>query len=129
MTGHIQIKNIHNSKTHVVEKAWGREIIFVNNDLYCGKILEFNAGSKFSMHYHMVKNESWYVSEGEFIYRWINTDTAEVEEERLNVGDVIGIPNGLPHQLEAVTGGKIFEVSTTHYDRDSYRVLKGDSQQ
>jgi hypothetical protein len=30
--------------------------------------------------------------------------------------------------LEAKTEGTIFEVSTTHFDSDSYRVWKGDSQ-
>ena len=35
---------------------------------------------------------------------------------------------GQPHQLEALTDGKIFEVSTHHEDSDSDRVMKGDSQ-
>ena len=35
---------------------------------------------------------------------------------------------GQPHQLEAITDGRIFEVSTHHEDSDSYRVLPGDSQ-
>jgi hypothetical protein len=28
------------------------------------------------MHYHLIKEESWYVSKGEFEYRWIDTETA-----------------------------------------------------
>jgi hypothetical protein len=35
---------------------------------------------------------------------------------------------GQPHQLESLTYGRIFEVSTHHEDSDSYRVLPGDSQ-
>jgi hypothetical protein len=30
--------------------------------------------------------------------------------------------------LEAITDGEVFEVSTEHFDSDSYRVWKGDSQ-
>ena len=96
--------------------------------LYCGKLLCFKQGAKFSMHYHMIKDETWYVNEGEFIYRWIDTETAEVIEQKLNVGDTVRQMPGQPHQLEALTDGVVFEVSTQHFDSDSYRVWKGDSQ-
>lgn len=81
------------------------------------------------MHYHMEKDETWYVDKGEFIYRWIDTETAEVNETNLKVGDVVRQRPGQPHQLEALTDGVIFEVSTEHKDEDSYRVWKGNSQQ
>ena len=111
-----------------VPKGWGEELIIENNDKYCGKLLIFKAGCKFSMHYHMIKDETWYIDKGEFIYRWIDTETAEVHEQHLKVGDIVRQRPGQPHQLEAKTEGTIFEVSTTHSDSDSYRVWKGDSQ-
>ena len=111
-----------------VPKGWGEELIIENNDKYCGKLLVFKAGCKFSMHYHMIKDETWYVDKVEFIYRWIDTETAEVHEQHLKVGDIVRQRPGQPHQLEAKTEGTIFEVSTTHSDSDSYRVWKGDSQ-
>ena len=111
-----------------VPKGWGEELIIENNEKYCGKLLIFKAGCKFSMHYHMIKDETWYVESGEFIYRWIDTETAEVIEQTLKPGDVVRQLPGQPHQLEAMTDGKIFEVSTQHFDEDSYRVWKGDSQ-
>jgi quercetin dioxygenase-like cupin family protein len=111
-----------------VPKGWGEELIIENNDLYCGKLLIFKAGCKFSMHYHMIKDETWYVETGEFIYRWIDTETADVHEQKLVPGNVVRQLPGQPHQLEAITDGKIFEVSTQHFDEDSYRVWKGDSQ-
>ena len=111
-----------------VPKGWGEEIIIENNELYCGKILIFDAGCKFSMHYHMNKDETWWVEYGEFIYRWIDTETAKVNEDKLQEGDVVRQLPGQPHQLEAISNGRIFEVSTHHEDSDSYRVLPGDSQ-
>lgn len=111
-----------------IPKGWGEEIIISNHELYCGKILKFNEGAKFSMHYHLIKDETWYVNKGLFIYRWINTDTAEVIENNLIPGDVVRQRPGQPHQLEALIDGEIFEVSTQHFDSDSYRVWKGDSQ-
>lgn len=109
-------------------KGWGEEIIIENNELYCGKILRFFAEAKFSMHYHLNKDETWYVKEGEFVYRWIDTEDATIHEKSLVPGDVVRQRPGQPHQLIAITDGEIFEVSTHHEDSDSYRVLPGDSQ-
>ena len=111
----------------IVPKGWGNELIIENNEMYCGKLLKFKKGCKFSMHYHMVKDETWYVEKGEFIYRWIDTETAEVKIVRLYPKDIVRQKPGQPHQLEALTDGIVFEVSTQHEDSDSYRVFKGDT--
>lgn len=120
--------NIDNLQSEEVEKKWGKEIIVVNNDKYCGKILCLKKGKKFSMHYHMIKDETWYVSSGELILKWIDTSSAIQNEKRIKKGDVVRIVPGLPHQLIACIDSEIFEISTTHYDNDSYRIFKGDSQ-
>jgi quercetin dioxygenase-like cupin family protein len=112
----------------VVPKGWGHEIIFVNNEKYCGKILHFKQGAKFSMHYHLIKMETWYVHSGKFVFKYIDTRTADIHEMTLSTGDTITNSIGEPHQLICIEEGDVFEVSTTHDDRDSYRVFKGDSQ-
>ena len=111
-----------------VPKGWGEELIIENNEMYCGKLLIFKEGCRFSMHYHLIKDETWYVNKGEFIYRWIDTESAETIEQKLKVGDVVRQRVGQPHQLIALTDGEVFEVSTQHFDGDSYRVIKGDTQ-
>lgn len=110
----------------VVPKGWGKEIIFVNNDEYCGKLLCFDKDKKFSMHYHIKKKETWYVSKGSFILVWVETDTGTTHTEYLKVGDVITNERGEPHQLIALEDSEVFEVSTKHYDEDSFRMWKGD---
>ena len=120
-----KIKNCLCSDGCVVKKGWGEEIIFENNDLYCGKLLIFKKGYKFSMHYHLIKDETWYVNEGIFIYRWIDTTIGITIETKLVKGDTVRQFPGQPHQLEALTDGVIFEVSTQHFDTDSYRIWKG----
>ena len=111
----------------IVEKKWGREIIFANNDMYCGKLLIHDkAGSKGSMHFHMKKHETFYVQQGSFKIRWINTANAEIMEAVLPVGATWTNAQGEPHQIEALEDNSvIIEVSTTHYDNDSYRVMPG----
>jgi quercetin dioxygenase-like cupin family protein len=110
----------------IVPKGWGKEIIFVNNDEYCGKLLCFNKGKKFSMHYHIKKKETWYVSKGRFILIWVDTNNGITYTEFLNIGDIITNERGEPHQLIALEDSEVFEVSTKHYDADSFRMWKGD---
>jgi mannose-6-phosphate isomerase-like protein (cupin superfamily) len=109
-----------------IPKGWGHELILVNNEKYCGKILFFKKGCKFSMHYHMIKQETWYVNKGNFIFNWIDTEKGETKTMELYMGDVVTIPIGMPHQLDALSDGEIFEISTQHFDSDSYRIYKGD---
>ena len=109
----------------IVKKGWGKEVIFVNNDEYCGKLLCFKKDKKFSMHYHIKKKETWYVSKGRFILIWVETGTGTTHTEYLNVGDVITNERGEPHQLIALEDSEVFEVSTKHYDEDSFRMWKG----
>jgi mannose-6-phosphate isomerase-like protein (cupin superfamily) len=111
-----------------IEKNWGYELIIVNNELYCGKILHFLKNKKFSMHFHILKKETWFVNSGKFKFRWIDPKNADIQEEILEIGDIITNEIGEPHQIECLEEGDIFEVSTKHYDSDSYRVLKGDNQ-
>ena len=68
------------------------------------------------------------MASGSFLFRWINTANADVVEESLSVGDTITNEVGEPHQIICLEEGDIFEVSTQHFDSDSYRVAKGDSQ-
>ena len=112
----------------IIPKAWGEEVIIHNDEEYCGKILRFKAAAKFSMHFHIKKKETWYIASGKFTLICIDTKNATEVQTLLNVGDIVEIERGDPHQLITETGGEIFEVSTQHFDNDSYRIRKGDSQ-
>ena len=88
-----------------VDKGWGYEIIWAN-EKYCGKILFFNKkGPKFSMHFHREKDETWFVNNGSFIVRWIDTKTATLFSQVLKEGQTLHNPPLQPHQLEAMEDG------------------------
>ncbi len=114
--------------TGFVEKGWGHELIWATNDKYCGKLLKFNKDSKFSMHFHSEKDETWYVLDGKFIVKWIETSNADVFQQELNAGDVWHNRPLLPHQIICLEAGTIIEVSTPDSVEDNYRVAKGDNQ-
>jgi mannose-6-phosphate isomerase-like protein (cupin superfamily) len=112
----------------LVEKGWGHELIWATNDKYCGKLMKFNKGAKFSMHFHREKDETWLVLNGKFIVRHIDTDDASVYENELIEGDTWHNQPLSPHQLECIEEGTIIEVSTPDSVEDNYRVFPGDSQ-
>lgn len=111
-----------------VEKGWGHENIWATNDKYCGKLMKFNTGAKFSMHFHQFKEETWYVLDGLFFVKWIDTKNAEEYSQYLKPGDVWHNEPCKPHQLICQEAGTIIEVSTPDSIEDNYRVAKGDSQ-
>jgi mannose-6-phosphate isomerase-like protein (cupin superfamily) len=111
-----------------VEKGWGHELIWATNDKYCGKLLKFNKGAKFSMHFHADKDETWYVLSGKFIVKHINTYSATVYEVELKEGSTWRNRPLEPHQLICLEEGTIIEVSTPDSVEDNYRVMPGDSQ-
>lgn len=111
-----------------VKKGWGHELIWATTDKYCGKLLKFNTGAKFSMHFHAEKDETWYVIDGRFKVITIDTTNANREEKDLGPGDTWHNPPLLPHQVICLEEGTIIEVSTSDSVEDNYRVAKGDSQ-
>jgi mannose-6-phosphate isomerase-like protein (cupin superfamily) len=80
----------------VVEKGWGSELIWATTDKYCGKLMNFNTGAKFSMHFHSEKEESWYVLSGKFKVICIDTKDASQYETELEPGDTWHNPPLLP---------------------------------
>ena len=81
------------------------------------------------MHYHLLKDEAWYISKGKFEFKYIDTEEADEYTTTVNEGDCIHLLPGQPHQMKALTeGATIFEVSTQHFNSDSYRVKPGASQ-
>jgi mannose-6-phosphate isomerase-like protein (cupin superfamily) len=85
--------------------------------------------SKFSMHFHREKDESWYVSKGSFELIYINTKNAEQRSIILQEGETWRNEPLEPHQLIALEeDSEIIEVSTPDSVEDNYRVLPGDSQ-
>lgn len=110
----------------VYEKGWGYEK-WIRNSTYCGKILFFMAGKKCSWHYHNVKDEVFYVQRGviEIKFSW-QDEISQASEIVLRVGDSFHVPQGLRHQMKAIEETELFEISTTHIESDTIRIVKGD---
>lgn len=114
-------------KAKFVEKEWGHEIWMANNEKenYCGKILRINQGYNSSLHFHMGKHETFYITKGSLQVDLIDTIDGVKITKILNEGDIMEIDRGQPHQLIAFDGDVEFvEISTFHKDSDSKRIKR-----
>ena len=112
------------------EKGWGYELWISNTKNYCGKILHFNKGKKCSTHYHKIKDETFYLLSGQM--EILLSDSLEEYEKGntskiiMNPGDIIHIWLKRVHQMKALEESELLEISTQHFEEDSYRLVKGD---
>jgi mannose-6-phosphate isomerase-like protein (cupin superfamily) len=112
------------------DKGWGFEIVFANNDKYCGKLLIFEkAGAKTSLVFHKEKAKSWFINAGRFKVTFIDVTTGEIKQSELTEGQTADFGPLGPHQIEAlIDNSMIFEVGTADYVEDRFRLAPGDSQ-
>ena len=113
-----------------VDKGWGFELVWANNDKYCGKLLIFErAGAKTSLVFHKDKRKSWLVNAGKFKVTFIDVTTGETKEAVLDEGKTADFGELGPHQIEALVDNSIiFEVGTADYVEDRFRLAPGDTQ-
>jgi mannose-6-phosphate isomerase-like protein (cupin superfamily) len=114
-------------KPEMHTKGWGYEKWIFNSTAYCGKILFFEKDKKCSWHYHKIKDEVFYLQSGVILlkYSW-EDEISTASEVILKPGDSFHVPQGLRHQMLAIAEAELFEISTTHFESDSIRVIKGD---
>jgi quercetin dioxygenase-like cupin family protein len=108
-------------------KGWGSELWIMNSDLYCGKILLMHSGKKCSWHYHLLKDEVFYVQSGKV--ELLVSEQDEIEKADLiilNRGDSFHVLPTIRHQMKALEDTELFEISTQHFEDDTYRVIRGD---
>lgn len=104
----------------VVPKAWGREEWIVNNEKYCGKKLVFLQGHRCSLHYHKIKEESFYI-----LYGRIYLELVEHSQRVTRVmvpGEIAHIKPYAQHRITALIDAEVMEFSTFHMEDDSYRI-------
>ena len=98
-----------------VDKPWGHEEIFAENERYVGKILFIKAGESLSLQYHEVKDETLRVLDG--VVELVTGDHVDrLEASDLEAGAVFHISPGTIHRMTAKTDCRLLEVSTSELD-------------
>lgn len=113
-----------------VDKGWGFEVVWSNSENYCGKLLVFTReGAKTSLVFHKEKKKSWFVNAGKFRITFIDLSTGETKQVELGEGQTVDFGELSPHQVEALVANSVlFEVGTSDYIEDRFRLAPGDTQ-
>ena len=108
----------------IIDKLWGFEEVVVNNKQknYCGKILNIKAGGVMSLHFHLRKDEVFYVISGNV--HLVIVQNGEEKTFLLQPGNSFHIQQGLPHKLVGIEDARIAEFSTYDAEWDSTRITK-----
>jgi mannose-6-phosphate isomerase-like protein (cupin superfamily) len=106
------------------DKGWGYELWIANSPLYCGKVLVFNAGKACSMHFHLLKHETFFLESGRISVEIL--EDGVLSTRHMEPGDSMEIPPGTMHRIWATEASRLFEFSTQHFETDSYRIARGD---
>jgi mannose-6-phosphate isomerase len=93
-----------------VQKPWGWEMIWAENDHYTGKLLHVIAGRRLSLQYHDQKQETVCLLHGSAVIA-MEDETGELREIPMEPGKGYTIHLFQLHRLRAVENADILEVS------------------
>lgn len=103
------------------QHLWGREILCINTDEYCGKLIELIYPARSSVHYHEDKQETFTVLNG------IVTIQVGDTMRDYRAGESVTIMPDVRHSFMLARNGKsrkalLLETSTHHESSDTKRV-------
>jgi len=97
--------------SQVLEKPWGREILWAQTAAYAGKILQVRAGKRLSLQCHDRKLESQCLLAGRAVLV-IEDAEGNLRELEMERGKGYTIRPFQRHRLVAITDAEVLEVST-----------------
>jgi mannose-6-phosphate isomerase len=111
----LHVHNTENVKK--VTKGWGHELWLLPEDAPFGfKLIAIDAGERTSLQYHREKEEANLLLRGSAVLWYADAPTAPVSKRELREGDIVHVPPGALHRIEAVTDIVLVEVSTPELD-------------
>lgn len=112
-------KTVWKGKSHIVQKPWGREIVWTAMLHVSGKILNITAGERTSLKYHNIKDEVLYMLSGNarIIHSDCNwdkdRDNIVLKESIFSPGDYFAIQSMCLYRIEAIDDCTIFEIGNS----------------
>lgn len=102
-------------KPQVLDRDWGQEVFIAQTDRYLGKLLKMKAGTAGGLQFHVEKDETFYLFEGEAEIEY-DDGTGTLHTVRMTPGMSFHAQPGAAHRTNALTDCIFIETSTPHYD-------------
>ena len=94
-------------------KPWGKEVTWSYNRGIHGKLLFIKKGSRTSLKYHTIKDESLFVSEGRVMVSFSKPEYKRgdiLSDATLEQYDVLHVKSECPYRIEALEDSIIVEI-------------------
>ena len=107
-----------------LDKPWGHEVFFAHDETCTVKLLTVNKGNILSLQSHQKRKEIWMCISGRAnaIRGPIKDSIEEIKKHLTNTelrkGDVIEIPVGVVHTIEAIEDTEIIEVCYGGWEKE-----------
>jgi len=92
--------------------------------------LHLKKGKRCSVHYHKIKDETFYLLSGRLEVLLADSPESykngDFERVIINPKSVLHIWPWRVHQMTGLEDSDLIEISTQHFEGDSYRLVKGD---
>jgi hypothetical protein len=97
---------------NVKQTDWGYEIVWANAESYSGKIVAFSNPGITDLQFHKYTNKSWFINDGQFKVRWVDTSNGSFLEASIKEGGTFDVPAMTPVSIQCLSSsGSFTEVS------------------
>lgn len=112
----------------VHQTSYGYDLVWASNEKYSAKIRVFNkANTSTDLYFQTQRSKTWFVNNGSFRLRWIDTNTAQIFEQDFTEGQTYTVSLNQPVQLVAlIDGSSVTECGNMDDGADIYRVIPGE---
>jgi len=111
-------------KNNIQQTEFGYEIIWISEESYGGKILVFEKPSKTDFWFNKKTEKSWFVNNGHFVFRWIDTSNGQIFQQEAKEGFVFTAKPFVPCAIECVGPGSLSEVNNGLHENDKHIVVQ-----
>ena len=112
-------------ENNVTKTDYGYALEWAKHDNYGGKILVFERAAKTDFAYSLKTEKSWFVNDGAFMVRWVDTTDGKTYQQELQPGVVFHCKTNVPYSLSCVSErGSVAECNNGYHEGDEYIVIK-----
>lgn len=110
-------------ENNVTTTEHGYEITWISEENYGGKILVFEKPFKTDFWFNQKTEKSWFVNNGLFVFRWIDTSTGKLFQQEAKEGFVFTAKPLVPCAIECIQPGTLSEANNGHFENDKFIVV------
>ena len=113
------------NKKDIKKHDWGYELIWNSSKTHGGKLLVFEKPGNTNFVFYQSIDKSFFVNTGEFIFSWIDTESGNIYQQKLEEGGVFNVVSLTPFSITCSSNkGSLSECNSGDLDEKEYIVIR-----